>query len=280
MGSEWCIRDIAEAAEKARIASEQKAQRDAAEKARLDSIAQVEAQAKEKARLAAIERARQDSLSTAKAEAEAILRREEVTKANQKNRFERLRAPDNGTIQQLDIHTIGGVVEAAKPLMVLVPSKGGIEVRANILNKDVGFVHVGQEVAVKLEAFPFTRYGTVPGRVTHGLIVGKDKVAAGGATPVGAPPGAGRARAERPVLDLLRRLGQVGQARVAEQWIAQRERGPTGGRPIDQQSPDGGAVRCSSSAPGDDGTALWRCWAADARNTRFVDSPDGKAAIK
>lgn len=47
-----------------------------------------------------------------------------------------------------------------------------------------------------------------------------------------------------------------------------------------QRPPDGGAVRCSSSAPGDDGTALWRCWAADARNTRFVDSPDGKAAIK
>ena len=56
-------------------------------------------------------------------------------------------------------------MEAAKPLMVLVPTGGGIEVQVNILNKDVGFVHVGQEAAVKLEAFPFTRYGTVPGRV-------------------------------------------------------------------------------------------------------------------
>ncbi len=113
------------------------------------------------------EQARREALADlAKSQAEAILRREEVTKANQKNRFERLRAPTQGTIQQLDIHTIGGVVEAAKPLMVLVPSNGGLEVQANILNKDVGFVHVGQEVAVKLEAFPFTRYGTVPGRVS------------------------------------------------------------------------------------------------------------------
>jgi hemolysin D len=101
----------------------------------------------------------------AKAEAEAILRREEVTKANQKNRFERLSAPVDGTIQQLDIHTVGGVVEAAKPLMVLVPAHDGIEVQVNILNKDVGFVRLGQEVAVKLEAFPFTRYGTLPARV-------------------------------------------------------------------------------------------------------------------
>ena len=88
-----------------------------------------------------------------------------MTKASQKNRLERLRAPADGTIQQLEIHTIGGVVEAAKPLMVLVPANDGIEVEARVLNKDVGFVHVGQEAAVKLEAFPFTRYGTVPARV-------------------------------------------------------------------------------------------------------------------
>jgi len=112
------------------------------------------------------EQARKQALSDlAKAEAEAILRREEVTKASQKNRFERLRAPTDGTVQQQEVHTIGGVVEAAKPLMVIVPSQGSLEVEARILNKDVGFVHVGQEAAVKLEAFPFTRYGTVPGRV-------------------------------------------------------------------------------------------------------------------
>jgi len=49
--------------------------------------------------------------------------------------------------------------------MTVVPASGTLEVQAKMLNKDVGFVREGQEVAVKLEAFPFTRYGTVPGKV-------------------------------------------------------------------------------------------------------------------
>lgn len=101
----------------------------------------------------------------AEAEAEAIQRREEVTKATQLSRFQRLLAPVAGTVQQLEVSTIGGVVEAAKPLMTVVPSEGALEVQSKMLNKDVGLVREGQPVAVKLEAFPFTRYGTVPGRV-------------------------------------------------------------------------------------------------------------------
>lgn len=112
------------------------------------------------------EQARRTALADlAKAEAEAILRREEVTKARQKSRFQRLLSSVDGTVQQLEVHTIGGVVEPAKPLMVIVPGSAGLEVEARILNKDVGFVRVGQAAAVKLEAFPFTRYGAVPGRV-------------------------------------------------------------------------------------------------------------------
>jgi len=112
------------------------------------------------------EQARRTALTDlAKAEAEAILRREEVTKATQMNRFQRLVAPVDGVVQNIEVHTLGGVVEAAKPLMTVVPAQGGLEVEVRILNKDVGFVRVGQEAAVKLEAFPFTRYGTVPGRV-------------------------------------------------------------------------------------------------------------------
>ncbi|GAO52970.1 HlyD family type I secretion periplasmic adaptor subunit [Novosphingobium sp. MD-1] len=112
------------------------------------------------------EQARRTALTDlAKAEADAILRSEEVTKASQMNRFQRLVAPVDGTVQSLDVHTVGGVVEAAKPLMTVVPARGALEAEIRILNKDVGFVRVGQEAAVKLEAFPFTRYGTIPGRV-------------------------------------------------------------------------------------------------------------------
>jgi len=88
-----------------------------------------------------------------------------VTKASARRGFQRLVAPADGTIQQLSVHTLGGVVEPARVLMVLVPAAGGLEVEARVLNKDAGFVHPGQPAAVKLEAFPFTRYGTVPGHI-------------------------------------------------------------------------------------------------------------------
>jgi len=101
----------------------------------------------------------------AKAEAEADLRREELTKATQRSSLQQLFSPVDGTVAQLAVHTIGGVVEPAKPIMVIVPKGGSLVAEVKLANKDVGFVRVGQRVAVKLEAFPFTRYGTVPGHV-------------------------------------------------------------------------------------------------------------------
>ncbi|WP_336966748.1 HlyD family type I secretion periplasmic adaptor subunit [Sphingobium aquiterrae] len=101
----------------------------------------------------------------AKAESDARLRREELTKARQKSSLQRLLSPVNGTVSQLSIHTIGGVVEGAKPIMVVVPTSGPLVAEVRVLNKDIGFVRARQEVAVKFEAFPFTRHGTVPGRV-------------------------------------------------------------------------------------------------------------------
>jgi len=101
----------------------------------------------------------------AKAEAEADLRREELTKATQRSSLQQLLSPVDGTVAQLAVHTIGGVVEPAKPIMVIVPKGGSLVAEVKLANRDVGFVRVGQPVAVKLEAFPFTRYGTVPGHV-------------------------------------------------------------------------------------------------------------------
>lgn len=108
-----------------------------------------------------------------KAEADARLRREELTKARQRSSLQRLTSPVDGIVTQLVIHTVGGVVEAAKPIMIVVPSTGSIVAEVKVLNKDIGFVRIGQPVAVKLEAFPFTRYGTIPGRI-HGI--GSDAV--------------------------------------------------------------------------------------------------------
>ena len=111
------------------------------------------------------EQARQIALTDlSKAQNEAMLRREELAKAQQNSRLQRLTSPVDGTVQQLAVHTVGGVVEPVRPLMIVVPA-GALTVEVKVLNKDAGFVHPGQDVAVKLEAFPFTRYGTIPGRI-------------------------------------------------------------------------------------------------------------------
>jgi len=109
----------------------------------------------------------------AKAESDAKLRREELAKATQKSSLQTLVSPVSGTVSQLAIHTVGGVVEATKPVMVIVPDGGALVADVRILNRDVGFVKVGQPVAVKLEAFPFTRYGTLTGTIQS---VGSDAI--------------------------------------------------------------------------------------------------------
>ena len=68
-------------------------------------------------------------------------------------------------MQQLQVHTIGGVVTPADPVMVIVPEDSTLEIEAMVLNKDVGFVAEGQEVEIKVESFPFTKYGLLTGQV-------------------------------------------------------------------------------------------------------------------
>ncbi|SEJ03647.1 hemolysin D [Azotobacter beijerinckii] len=91
---------------------------------------------------------------------------QELKKAEQRNRLMGLAAPVDGTVQQLDIHTPGGVVTAAQPLMVIVPTDEPVEVEALLENKDIGFVRPGQEVEIKVETFTFTKYGVVHGIVS------------------------------------------------------------------------------------------------------------------
>jgi len=96
---------------------------------------------------------------------ESSVRTEELRKSERRRVMQQLRAPVDGTVQQLVLHTVGGVVQPAQVLMVVVPSGSDVAVDAQILNKDIGFIHEGQPVQVKLEAFPFTDYGIVPGVV-------------------------------------------------------------------------------------------------------------------
>jgi hemolysin D len=102
-------------------------------------------------------------LSTA--ENDSSLRVEELRKSARRRQLQQLRAPVDGVVQQLAVHTVGGVIQPAQPVMVIVPAEGEVEVEAQVLNKDIGFVTEGQEVRVKFEAFPFTDYGWVDGVV-------------------------------------------------------------------------------------------------------------------
>ena len=113
----------------------------------------------------------------AEANDRAGLASEELRKAARRREFQELRAPVDGVVQQLAVSTVGGVVQPAQALMVIVPCQSGdaarpascssgITVEAFLQNKDIGFVKVGQRVAVKLEAFNFTDYGLIEGTVT------------------------------------------------------------------------------------------------------------------
>lgn len=91
---------------------------------------------------------------------------QEAIKARQKTSLQTLTAPVSGTVQQLAVHTIGGVVTPAQPVLVIVPDDLRLEVEARVPNRDVGFVAPGQEAEIKIAAFDFTRYGVFRGKVT------------------------------------------------------------------------------------------------------------------
>jgi hemolysin D len=90
---------------------------------------------------------------------------EDLVKTEKRIQSQTLRAPIDGTVQQLALHTIGGVVTPAQVLMVVVPADTRIEVEAMVLNKDIGFVHDGDPAEVKIDTFNFTKYGLLRGEV-------------------------------------------------------------------------------------------------------------------
>ncbi len=109
----------------------------------------------------------------AEAERQAETTAAELDKAAQRDTQLQLRAPVDGVVQQLAVHAPGAVVSQAQAVLAVVPTAEGIDAEVMLANKDIGFVHDGQGVELKLETFPFTRYGTVPGTV---LTVSHDAV--------------------------------------------------------------------------------------------------------
>jgi hemolysin D len=91
----------------------------------------------------------------------------EVTKARKRFEYEKLVSPVSGTVHGLATYTIGGIVKPAQDVVSIVPDGTPLIVEVMVQNKDIGFVKVGQETEVKLDTFPFQKYGTIRGKVIH-----------------------------------------------------------------------------------------------------------------
>jgi membrane fusion protein, hemolysin D len=135
-------------------------QKSRAHEAEAAVAALVESQAQSKAEF---QRALYGELVEAQRKASGL--REDVVKATQRTELQLLTSPVDGMVQQLGVHTIGGVVTPAQSLLVIVPADSNLEIEAMVSNRDIGFIHVGHEAEIKIDTFNFTRYGLLHGRV-------------------------------------------------------------------------------------------------------------------
>ncbi|SUO97182.1 HlyD family type I secretion periplasmic adaptor subunit [Suttonella ornithocola] len=139
-------------------------------KSRQSQLAQVQAtlEETEESRRVNTQTLRRDTLETLRQANEEIPNlTAQLEKATQRQSLMQMKAPVNGTVQQLAVHTVGGVATAAQPLMVIVPDDYQLAVKVMVLNKDIGFLRIGQDAVIKIEAFPYTRYGYLTGKLTN-----------------------------------------------------------------------------------------------------------------
>jgi hemolysin D len=137
----------------------------AAQQAKLEEIraALLEGQRQRTTLIAETRRATLDALNQAEQKVASLS--QDLVKAENRSRLMHLTAPVGGVVQQLAVHTVGGVVTPAQALLVIVPDDNPLEVEAFVENKDIGFIRDGQSAEIKLETFPFTKYGTIRGKV-------------------------------------------------------------------------------------------------------------------
>lgn len=92
---------------------------------------------------------------------------QEVAKQAHKRDLLELKAPQDGVVKDLATHTVGTVVQPGTVMLTLVPKDETLRAEVWVSNEDIGFVHIGQPVKVKLAAFPFQKYGMAEGRVQY-----------------------------------------------------------------------------------------------------------------
>jgi hemolysin D len=93
--------------------------------------------------------------------------RQELAKISHRQGLLELRAPQSGTVKDLATHTIGTVAAPGTILMTIVPQEDKVMAEVWVGNQDVGFVRNGQDVKLKLAAYPFQKYGLLQGQVAR-----------------------------------------------------------------------------------------------------------------
>ena len=89
------------------------------------------------------------------------------------NKTQQIKSPVDGFVGKLLVHTEGGVVSPNDNLISIVPSDAPLIIKASVLNKDIGFLKLGQEVAVKIDTFSFQKYGLLHGNIIE---ISKDAI--------------------------------------------------------------------------------------------------------
>ncbi|OAT34942.1 HlyD family type I secretion periplasmic adaptor subunit [Proteus myxofaciens] len=106
-------------------------------------------------------------------ESEVLIYQQNLNHAQKRQQLKIVKAPVTGTVQQISVHTLGAVLQPSQAVMAIIPNDKHNIAQVNILNKDVGFIHLGQKAIIKIDAFPYTRYGTLEGKVIN---IAKDSV--------------------------------------------------------------------------------------------------------
>lgn len=91
----------------------------------------------------------------------------EINKYKFQNKKQTIISPVNGTIYKIYNNTIGGIVTAAEKLIMIVPNDIELIVKANVLNKDIGFLKNNLDVKIKSDTYNFQKYGILNGSVDN-----------------------------------------------------------------------------------------------------------------
>ncbi|QEZ92947.1 HlyD family type I secretion periplasmic adaptor subunit [Proteus sp. CD3] len=106
-------------------------------------------------------------------ESELLIYSQNLNHAQKRQQLKIVRSPVTGTVQQITNYTLGSSLQPSQQMMTIIPDNQHNIAEVNILNKDIGFIHVGQKAMIKIDAFPYTRYGTLEGNITN---IAKDSI--------------------------------------------------------------------------------------------------------